>query len=194
MHGSAEQLARGAQKASYTQSTHSALFFDIQMGMGMLEVMAKYGLAQEVYDQVLEAYLAGNDELLAQYLPMASATDPAIPLEPAPVILAEPTKSEYVYRGTPRLDQILIKRASKEHSSQLIIPDAYKDNSDIGFIVSVGPDVTDLEKGLLVMFDKYATVGQAVRLVDEDGDEVEMLLMKSINVQLTLTRLRREDL
>lgn len=73
----------------------------------------------------------------------------------------------------------------------MIVPDAHKEKSDVGFLWAVGPEVKDLKKGQMVLYDKYSTVGQNYSLLDEDGDEKEFLLLRQISVVAVLHKERR---
>jgi co-chaperonin GroES (HSP10) len=194
MQGQAEKLARGAQGASYTSVMKSPLGYDISLGLSEEEICRKWNLLEEDYQTVLSLYMSGDDAALSHYVTKQETQE----LEQEevvvqPIVIPEPVKSEYGYKARPRTDHIFVRRAAKEHSSALIIPDAYKENSDVGFIVNVGPQITDLKAGDLVLFDKYATVGTEVNLIDEEGDEVAMLLLRGINVQAILQRIKRDE-
>jgi co-chaperonin GroES (HSP10) len=101
------------------------------------------------------------------------------------------------YKGKPMGDRVLVKRVARESNSMLIIPDAAQAKSDMGMVVSVGDglvDITtgkrtpvDVEVGELVLFDRFAAIGQEITLADENG-ESEHLILQAHDVLLRLFR------
>ena len=82
--------------------------------------------------------------------------------------LFAPKKPEIYYRGKPLNDRILIKRIERASGSSLVIPDSARGKSDTGIVVSVSPvSKLGLEPGALILFDKFAAVGQEIDLLDE---------------------------
>ena len=108
-----------------------------------------------------------------------------------------------IYRGKPYGDKVLVKRITRESNSRIVIPDAAKAKSDMGIVVGVGNglvDVTtgqrtplDLQEGALVLFDRFAAVGQEVSLLDDQGREAEHLILQACDILLTLQEVRTED-
>jgi co-chaperonin GroES (HSP10) len=97
-------------------------------------------------------------------------------------------KPSIIYRGTPLNDRILIKRVERESgSSMLVIPDSARGKSDMGIVVSVSPfSQLGLLPNMLILFDKFAAVGQEIELVDEQGISSEHLLVQECDVLLVL--------
>jgi len=103
------------------------------------------------------------------------------------------------YEGYPLGDRVLVKRVSKESGSLIIIPDAAKAKSDMGVVVGVGDGLVDIttgkrtpvnvEKGQLVLFDRFAAVGQEVSLIDENGEECEHLILQAHDILLRLRKI-----
>lgn len=103
------------------------------------------------------------------------------------------------YEGYPLGDRVLVKRVSKESGSLIIIPDAAKAKSDMGIVVGVGDGLVDIttgkrtpvnvEKGQLVLFDRFAAVGQEVSLIDENGEEAEHLILQAHDILLRLRKI-----
>ena len=98
-----------------------------------------------------------------------------------------PKKPSICYRGTPLNDRILIKRVERQSGNMIVIPDSAKGKSDTGIVVNVAPaSQLGLQPNMLILFDKYAAVGQEITLVDEQGIECEHLLVQECDVLLVL--------
>jgi co-chaperonin GroES (HSP10) len=123
------------------------------------------------------------EKLLVSRIPV----EKEVALEPLPEFVEE--KPTHGYRAAPRKNFLFVKPLPKEHKGRIIIPPAYESTSDMGFVHDVGPDVTDIKPGDLVLFDKYAEVGQKFNLVDEDGELVDLIQMSDFNVTAILTRI-----
>jgi co-chaperonin GroES (HSP10) len=83
---------------------------------------------------------------------------------------------------------VFIKPLPPEHKGRLIVPKAYQSNSDQGFVHAVGPNVTCIEPGQLVMFDKYAAEQERFVLLDEEGEEITLVKLVQENITAILTR------
>jgi co-chaperonin GroES (HSP10) len=92
------------------------------------------------------------------------------------------------YEGEPVGDSILVERVEREHSSNLVLPDSLKAKSDLGYVVAVGSEVKRTEKGKLILFDKFASHGADISLIDGDGVERHYLLLKDYDVLMALRR------
>jgi|SRR6185437_6673213 len=102
------------------------------------------------------------------------------------------------YKGKPLGDRVLVKRITKESNSSIIIPDAARAKSDMGVVVGVGDGLVDIttgkrtplnvSEGEIVLFDRFAAVGQEVTLADENGEESEHLILQAHDILLTLTK------
>lgn len=105
-------------------------------------------------------------------------------------------KARTGYRGTPLNDQVLVQRFEREVISTLVIPDSAKEKSDMGLVISSGPglvsqysgarSVLSVKAGDLVLYDKFAAVGQEITLVNEEGYEQEFLILREQDIMLTL--------
>ena len=103
------------------------------------------------------------------------------------------------YEGYPLGDRVLVKRVTKETGSLIVIPDAAKAKSDMGIVVGVGDGLVDIttgkrtpvnvEKGQIVLFDRFAAVGQEVTLVDEYGEKAEHLILQAHDILLRLKKI-----
>lgn len=102
-----------------------------------------------------------------------------------------PVKPRVLFKGKPRGDMVLVVRVEQESSSLLVVPDVAKGKSEIGRVAGVGIKVTDIHIGDLVMFDRFASVGNEVKLVTEDGEK-EHLMLREYDVMLTLEEIRSE--
>lgn len=107
------------------------------------------------------------------------------PLEP--IIESKPTHG---YRPSALGRQVFIKPVPKDHPGRLITPPAYEPATDMGFVSAAGPEVTGVRVGQLVMYDKYATVGNEFELLDEDGEVVPMVRLPVDFVFATLERVK----
>lgn len=98
------------------------------------------------------------------------------------------SKPHVQFRGKPRGDMVLVVRVEQKSASMLIVPDVAKGKSEIGRVAGVGVNVSDLSIGMLVMFDRFASVGNELKLVTDEG-EVEHLLLRQDDVMLILEEL-----
>ena len=87
-------------------------------------------------------------------------------------------KPKFGYEADPAGDCLLIQRVEREHTSNLILPDSLKAKSEIGFVKAAGESVKFYKAGDLVLFDKFASHGSEISLIDEDGIERQMLLLR----------------
>lgn len=123
------------------------------------------------------------------------ALEPVFMPEPAVEFLApkpEETpreKPQVGYEGDPTGDCVLVQRVEREHSSNLIVPDSMKAKSDIGFIKAVGKAVKFYKPGNLVLFDRFASHGADISLLDEDGVERHMLLLREYDILMRLKKI-----
>jgi co-chaperonin GroES (HSP10) len=97
-------------------------------------------------------------------------------------------KPQVGYRGKPFGDQILVQRVEREHSSSLIIPDSLKSKSDVGYVVAVGAKVEKMQAGQLILFDRFASHGADVDLIDEDGIQRKYLLLREYDALMELEK------
>jgi len=103
------------------------------------------------------------------------------------------------YKGKPLGDRVLVRRVTKENNSLIVIPDAAKAKSDMGIVVGVGDGLIDIttgkrtpvnvKEGEIVLFDRFAAVGQEVTLADQSGEEAEHLILQAHDILLTLERI-----
>lgn len=107
-------------------------------------------------------------------------------------------KPAVTYRGRPFFGRVLVVRVERQSNSTIIIPDSARGKSDVGRIVKFCPE-SQLEKyGLrqqaMILFDKFASVGQEFPLLGDDGKEVEHLLLMECDVQMELEEIRTEEI
>lgn len=103
------------------------------------------------------------------------------------------------YRGKPLGDRVLVKRITKESGSLIVIPESARAKSDMGVVIGVGDGLVDITTGKrtpvnvhageLVLFDRFAAVGQEVTLADENGEESEHLILQAHDILLTLEKI-----
>lgn len=184
----AEKLAQGAKKATYVSGSLDCqdMSADFALGQDSHFMREKYGLTKEQYEECLNSYLTG-EPYPAIFHPEPETEAVHVMAEETPEMVPAP-KPEWHYEATPRHDFVLIIRLSKEHSSRVVIPDSCREKSDVGIVWRVGPEVDDLIPGDIVLFDKYATVGQNYELLDEEGDMQEFLMLQEIHVAATLVK------
>ena len=106
------------------------------------------------------------------------------PLEP--IAVATPT---HAYRPSALGRSIFIRPVPKDHPGRLIVPPAYESAADMGFVSSIGPEVSGIKPGQLVLYDRYATVGSEFELL-EDNEIVPMVRLTSDFVFATLERVK----
>lgn len=102
------------------------------------------------------------------------------------------------YKGKPLGDRVLIRRIPKESNSLIVIPEAARAKSDMGIVAGVGDGLVDIttgkrtplsvREGELVLFDRFAAVGQEVTLVDAEGNESEHLILQACDILLSLEK------
>jgi len=151
-----------------------------------------YGIDDDKYDELIAILRSGDGEL-PEMTP--SITLPLTPEEQAVLNVPEPEPVEEIeikpnvgYKGKPVGDQLLVQRVEREHSSNLIIPPSAKSKSDVGYVKEVGIEVTRAKVGQLVLFDKFASIGADISLIDESGLERQFLLLKDIDVMMQLEK------
>lgn len=111
------------------------------------------------------------------------------------------TRAELVqrYRGRPLGDRVLVKRIKQSQAELLVVDTAeLKQKSEKGIVTGVGDGVIDLSTGKrtpvnlsvgdLILFDRFAAVGQEVELADDEGIEVEHLILAASDVLLILEK------
>lgn len=108
--------------------------------------------------------------------------------------LFAPKKPEVVYRGKPFNKRVLVTRVEIKSNSSIIVPDSAKEKSEVGIIVALSPD-SDLAKqgikeGCMVLFDRFASIGQCYPLLDENGETKEHVLLSECDIQMELVEVR----
>jgi co-chaperonin GroES (HSP10) len=184
----AEVLAQGGKSASYLTTSRNEFEFYVSTGATDEQLMEKFHLDVDQLAQAKEWYDAENtfelDRLLQSVAPAPVAAEPVAELvEPEPEVAPE-----YGYVASPLHSYVFIKPLPPEHKGRLIVPKAYQSNSDMGFVHAVGPHVTALKPGDQVMFDKYAAEQERFVLLDEEGDQIELVKLVQENVTAILTR------
>ena len=74
-----------------------------------------------------------------------------------------------------RKDRVLIKRVEQKSEGGILIPDSAKTPSNMGEVINIGTDVTELEIGQTVIFGQSHGIQ-----IEVDG--VELLIMSEGNV------------
>ena len=171
----------------------SEIAFAIQTGADIDALKEQFGLDDVEAKNAIELYNAGCDlELvkLAQLRkPILNPT--SIPEEETVAHASEPLpappKPTHGYEVTARLSNVFIRPLPKDHVGRLITPAAYDSNSDMGFVHTVGPNVTDIKPGSLVLFDRFAEVGAHYNLVVE-GELTELVMVREEFILAVLER------
>ena len=185
-------LAKGGRAASFTMGqSDSELAHDLKVLLP-LEVQEKYGIGAEVYDELLSDFIAGKelpnlsppveDRVIAEDEVVIDELPEDVPVE----------RPKVGYKGESLGDTVLIQRVDKEHSSNLIIPDSLKAKSEIAYIISAGKLCKYVEEGWLILFDRFASVGMEISLIDEDGIERERLVVHEYDILLKLDKIQLE--
>jgi hypothetical protein len=162
--------------------------FDCKMGTPHAQIQEKYDLTDREMSLALDYYAQGNNLELEKLLSQKT-THQANPLPP--VLVLEPEeKPEFGYSALPLRTFLFVKPLPVEHRGRLLIPKAYESSSDMGFVHEVGIEVQAINKGDLVLYDKYAEVGNRFELVDDTGEIVSLVQMREDNVTAILTRVK----
>ena len=178
---------------SYTQSHSSEFSFDIGLGtLSVEEIKAKYHLTLgDDYAEAMKLYSAQDDTGLDSFLldrnppvAMDAAEEVVVPVE----LDLTPDKPTFGYKAQPRNNYIFVRPSPPNHSGRMVIPPAYQAQSNIGLVRSVGKSVLDVKQGDLVMYDKYAEMGNRFPLMDGDGEIVDLVQMAEVNVTAILTK------
>ena len=175
----------------------SEIAFAIQTGADVDSLKEQFGLDDVEARHALEYYEQGNDlELvkLAQsktiLTPAANTGEENASAPPAPDAdpLPAPPPPTHGYVPTPRGPIVFIRPLPKDHSARLITPPAYETNGDMGFVYAAAP-TANLKPGTLVLYDKFAEVGNKYDMV-EDGEIVELVAIREEFILATLTRVK----
>ena len=173
----------------------SEIAFAIQTGADVDSLKEQFGLDDVEARHALEYYEQGNDlELvkLAQsktiLIPAADTGEQADSAETEVPALPAPPPPTHGYVPTPRGPIVFIRPLPKDHSARLITPPAYETNGDMGFVYAAAP-TAKLNPGTLVLYDKFAEVGNKYDMV-EDGEIVELVAIREEFILATLTRVK----
>ena len=186
------QLASGARSATFQQATgESELSQDLKT-QSMPFVCDRYAIDEREYHRLAS--------LLAEGEPLPNLTrlpDSRVEMPERPFAVEhfgiETQKPAVGYEGQPVGDSVLVTRVEKEHSSNLVLPDSMKAKSEIGYIVAVGEKVTDFKAGQMVMWDKFASHGADIELMDADGVQRSYLLLKMFDILMGLKKVTIRD-
>jgi co-chaperonin GroES (HSP10) len=110
--------------------------------------------------------------------------------------LFAPKRPSVYYRGKPFNKRILITQVELESNSDIIIPDSAKAKSEVGRIVQFSDDSDlkrlGLKEGCLILFDRFAAIGQSFKLLNENGESVDHVLLQEADVQMEMTEVRND--
>ncbi len=189
----ADSLASGGRKASYlSDNGQNELATDFALGFTPEQIKKKYGLADQEFHELLTLYV--EQKPLPILSPVREGDSAPKTVSPAAEIPpAESPKPEWHYTAQPRRDMCFVIVLSKEHSSRVIVPDAHKEKSDVGFVWGVGPEVQDLKVGDIVLFNKFASIGQEYDLLDENGDDQRFLMLSEMHIAAVLKKSQRKE-
>ena len=176
----------------------SEIAFAFQTGETCEGIKSRFSLSDQEYLDAKAYYYAGNDLELAKLAqsktiltPAANTGEENASAPPAPDAdpLPAPPPPTHGYVPSPRHGIVFIRPLPKDHSARLITPPAYETNGDMGFVFAAGPDCPDLQSGFLVLYDKFAEVGNKYYMV-EDGEIVELIAIREEFILATLTRVK----
>ena len=175
----------------------SEIAFAIQTGADVDSLKEQFGLDDVEARHALEYYEQGNDLELVKLAQSKSILTPAAntgeeiasapPAPDADPLPATPPPT-HGYVPTPRGPIVFIRPLPKDHSARLITPPAYETNGDMGFVYAAAP-TAKLNPGTLVLYDKFAEVGNKYDMV-EDGEIVELVAIREEFILATLTRVK----
>lgn len=181
---SKSNLAAGASTAAIRVEGADEFIHDLKT-LTASEMVAKYEMQDIDYDTSI---MALNEGKHVSY-PLREKPAPKVTTITTNPFKATVTIPEKVhYSAEAKGDNVLVIRVEREHSSQLIIPESAKTKSDIGRVTAIGPDVKRCVKGDLILFDKFASHGKEIDLVDDQGIPRQHLLLNDVDVLLSLKR------
>lgn len=155
--------------------------------MAKTEFMEKYVIGTEKYEECVHCLKMGKPlPISSNYFLTTLRRLRDIPIQQAEEI--HPEKPSSGYRGNAVGDSVLVLPVEKDNTSRLLIPDSAAAKTDIGFIKSCGEKVENFKPGQLVLFDKFASHGAEIPLIDEEGVERVYLLLKSFDLMLILEK------
>jgi len=192
-----DELAAGRRGASFQSAGGDEFTHDLKT-LTLPEFVRKYEATEEDYRMFL-IMLEKGDEIEAPALRKAKDTRPIEMPAPKPTLEEQGVKftvKDVVpvrYRGMARRDNALVIPVEQEHSSSLIIPPSAKAKERVGRIVALGPMITDLQVGQLVVFDAFAAHGKEIELIDDQGIPRGHLLLKDDDLQVPLERVTPSD-
>lgn len=185
-------LASGGSSATFSQSSKDTPFVSDLKILSGERFREKHSLSQDLYDDLVRRLQEGLPISDAAYaIPPPEGLDEGHKGQETGELPQELQKSDRPsvgYEGEPLGDEILVIRVEKEHSSSLVIPDSLKARSDTGFVVAVGPEAKRVQKGNLILFDKFASCGADINLVDGDGIERQYVLLKEYDALMRLKK------
>ena len=173
----------------------SEIAFAIQTGADVDSLKEQFGLDDVEARHALEYYEQGNDlelvklaQLKTILTPAANTGEQAASAGTEIPTLPTPPPPTHGYVPTPRGPIVFIRPLPKDHSARLITPPAYETNGDMGFVYAAAP-TAKLNPGTLVLYDKFAEVGNKYYMV-EDGEIVELIAIREEFILATLTRVK----
>lgn len=136
----------------------------------------------------------GDGELKPSLAPANEPRNEDIPSVVDNSALFAAKKPEVFYRGKPFYGRVLVIPVELKGNSSIIVPDSAKEKSEVGRIVAFSDD-SQLKKwglslGSMILFDRYAAVGQQFPLLNEQGENIIHLLLQECDVQMELTEVR----
>jgi co-chaperonin GroES (HSP10) len=106
-------------------------------------------------------------------------------------------KPQTWYKGKPFYGRVLVVPVDLKSNTTVIIPDSAKDKSEVGRIAAFSADSKlkewGLELGALILFDRFAAVGQSFPLLNQDGENIVHLLLQECDVQMELIEVQQPE-
>ena len=110
--------------------------------------------------------------------------------------LFAPKRPAVFYKGQPFNQRVLVTRVEMQSNSSIIIPDSAKEKSEVGRILAFAADSKlpgwGLKEGDLILFDRYAAIGQVFPLLNAKGEAEPTLLLQDCDVQMRLEEIRND--
>lgn len=164
---------------------------DVAMGIEDEKLQQKYHLTADELSIAKELYLEDNSTALEKLLQSKLPEIPdAVDEAPPEVVITPEERPEFGYKAKPRSKHLFVKPLEADHKGRVMLPPAYQPNSDMGYVDAVASDVEGIEEGTLVLFDKYAEAGNRFKLVDKEGDLVDLIQLMDVNVTAILEKVK----
>lgn len=170
------------------QYTHSFDDIDFLIRTSTPEQIAdKYGIPESLGTI---AGLMHDSKALAEYLfSRAPQIEEQVEAqEQAPEVVFETQRVDYGYETEPRGKYVFIRPVPQDHPARIVFPKSHQSDQEIGFIHAIHESVSDLKKGFLVVYDRFAAIGAAFDVIDESGEPCFVVQVDEAAISAVLHR------